>query len=126
MTMAGYDTEIQLTRNRDLDNCLARRRAIETAFRMGRWKNAHRDSLLLRDHIAAPILRTALQITGLYSRGTRNALEPAVSQLRLEFENLPESFHGFRVLHLADLHIDGVDGLAEVVPPADAVAPAHR
>src|SRR2546427_10165619 len=32
MTMPGYDAESQLTRNRDLENRLARRRAIETAF----------------------------------------------------------------------------------------------
>ena len=122
--MAGYDTEIQSMRNRDLENRLARRRAIENAFRMGGWKKAHRDSLLLRDHIAAPILRAALQITGLYSRGTRNALEPTVPQLRLELEILPESFHGFRILHLADLHIDGVGGLAEVVAERVAALPA--
>ncbi len=113
--MPDYETPVQAARYRDLENRLVRRRAVEAAFRIGRGKNAHRDSLVLRGHIAGPILRLALQITGLYSRGTRNALKPAVRHLRLEFGNLPESFHGFRLLHLADLHIDGIDGLAEVV-----------
>ncbi len=121
--MPDYEIATQAARKRDLENRLARRRAVEAAFRIGRGKNAHRDSLLLRDHIAAPILRLALQITGLYSRGTRNALQPAARHWRLEFESLPESFHGFRLLHLADLHIDGIDGLAEVVAERVAALP---
>ena len=107
-------------RNPDLENRLVRRRAAEEAFRTNRGQIAHRDSLLLRDHITAPILRWGLQALGLYARGARNALQPVVWHLRLEFDSLPESFHGFRLLHLSDLHIDGMDGLAEVV--ADRVA----
>ncbi|HEY6292574.1 MAG TPA: metallophosphoesterase [Terriglobia bacterium] len=106
-------TEFEL--QRDLEKRLARRRAAEASLHEGRRKNAHQDSLLLRDHVAAPILRAALRITGLYSRGVRNALDPAVRHIRLEFADVPESFDGFRVLHLADLHIDGMDGLAEIV-----------
>jgi uncharacterized protein len=113
MSMTNNGTELQL--GRSSDQRLARRRAIETAIRTGGQSNARRDSLLLRDHIAEPILRAALQIMGLYSRGVRNALEPVLRHRRFEFETLPESFHGFRILHLADLHIDGVDGLAEIV-----------
>src|SRR6516225_8892856 len=123
MTMPDYKTAIQTARNRDLENRLVRRREVEAAFRIGRGHNAHRDSLPLRDHIAAPILRSALQIMGLYSRGTRNALQPVVRHLRLEFESLPESFQGFRLLHLADLHIDGIDGLAEVLAERVAALP---
>jgi hypothetical protein len=43
-----------------------------------------------------------------------------VRHLRLEFQDLPASFDGFRILHLSDLHIDGMDGLAEIV--ADRIA----
>jgi len=111
-------TELQLSRT--LEERLACRRAVETAIGTGQQRDAHRDALLLRDHITEPILRRALHIMGLYSRGVRNALEPTIRHVLFEFENLPESFHGFRILHLADLHIDGVDGLAEIV--ADRVA----
>lgn len=52
---------------------------------------------------------------GLYGRGRANALQPVVRDVRLEFENLPAGLDGFRILHLSDFHIDGVDGLAEVV-----------
>src|SRR6516162_7124368 len=98
------ETGTQVHPRRRLEKRLACRRAIETAIRTGRRKNAHRDALVLRDRIAEPILRAALKITGLYSRGIRNALEPVVRYLPLEFESLPESFHGIRILHLADLH----------------------
>ena len=122
--MLDCETAIRAARNRNLEVRLVRRRAVEAAFRTGSGKNAHRDSLLLRDHIGAPVLRLALQITGLYSRGTRNTLQPVVRRRRLEFDNLPENFHGFRLLHLADLHIDGIDGLAEVVAERVAALPA--
>ena len=58
-----------------------------------------------------PLLKLALKTTGLYRRGLRNALQLGVRQLRFEFPNLPPRLHGFRILHLSDLHIDGVDGL---------------
>jgi predicted MPP superfamily phosphohydrolase len=120
--MTGDATELQLARS--LEERLARRRGIETALRTGQRRNAHRDALLLRDHIAGPILHAALQILGLYPRGIRNALDPVVRHLRFEFENLPESFHGFRILHLSDLHVDGMDGLAEIVAERVAALPA--
>lgn len=105
----GYDV------TRDLESRLSRRRTIEAAI-----QGAHRDSFISWDDIARPVLNTFLKATGLYSRGVRNALCPIVRHVRLEFEDLPRSFDGFRILHLADLHIDALDGLAEVV--ADIVA----
>jgi predicted MPP superfamily phosphohydrolase len=111
--MINSDIDVQLAR--DLEKRLARRRTIEAEIRAGGWKKAHRDSLLLRDQIVAPLLRAALQITGIYERGIRNALDPIVRHVRLEFDDLPDGFDGFRILHLADIHIGGVDGLAEVV-----------
>jgi len=116
--MIYSDSEFEVTH--DLEKRLAPRRAIEAAIRSGTWQHAHKDSLVVRERIARPILRTMLKIAGIYERGIRNALQPVVRHLRLEFEELPASFDGFRILHLADLHIDGMDGLAEIV--ADRVA----
>jgi uncharacterized protein len=99
----------------DLEQRLARRRAIEGELREGNRKLAHGESLLLRDRIAAPVLRTALRTVGLYSRGLRNALAPIVRHLKFQFAALPDSFDGFQILHLTDLHIDGMHGLAEIV-----------
>ena len=109
----GYDV------TRDLESRLSKRRTIEAALHEPIGKDAHRDSFI--DHVAGPVLNTFLKATRLYSRGVRNALRPIVRYVRLEFEDLPASFDGFRILHLADLHIDALDGLAEVV--ADLVSP---
>ncbi|MGH9447660.1 MAG: metallophosphoesterase, partial [Terriglobia bacterium] len=98
-----------------LEQRLARRRVIEGGIREGKRKPAHGESLLLRDRIAAPVLRTALRMVGLYSRGLRNALSPIVRHLRFQSPGLPDNFDGFRILHLTDLHIDGMHGLAEIV-----------
>jgi hypothetical protein len=61
------------------------------------------------------ILETGLRATGLRRRGERNALTPVLKHLRFTFETLPEAFHGFKILHLSDLHLDGLTGLAERV-----------
>jgi predicted MPP superfamily phosphohydrolase len=45
----------------------------------------------------------------------RNAFHPILRKIRFEFPNLPECLNGFQVLHLSDLHIDGMDGMAEIL-----------
>ncbi|MGH9652020.1 MAG: metallophosphoesterase [Bryobacteraceae bacterium] len=62
-----------------------------------------------------PLLKLGLKASGLYPRGAANALQPVVRSLRLECPGLPAAFHGYRILQISDLHIDGVDGLAEIV-----------
>ncbi len=47
-------------------------------------------------------------------------MRPVVRHLRPEFAELPPHLDGFRILHLSDLHVDGMDGLAEIL--ADLVA----
>ena len=61
------------------------------------------------------LLDTGLRATGLRRRGERNALAPVLKHLRFTFDTLPDAFHGFKILHLSDLHIDGLSGLAERV-----------
>lgn len=61
---------------------------------------------------------------GLYSRGLRNAVSPVIRKLTLHFADLPPAFDGFQILHLADFHIDRVDGLTEaLVPLLEALRP---
>ena len=67
--------------------------------------------------IVKPLVAAGLKFLNLYDRGMREALSPVVTELELGFPNLPRAFDGFRVLHLSDLHIDGVDGLTEVLVP---------
>jgi predicted MPP superfamily phosphohydrolase len=61
------------------------------------------------------LLGTGLRATGLRQRGVRNALAPVLKHLRFTFDTLPDAFHGFKILHLSDLHLDGLSGLAERV-----------
>src|SRR5215813_1841116 len=61
------------------------------------------------------LLRVALRLTGLRARGERNALTPVLREIRLTYAHLPESFCGFKLLHLSDLHADGVRGLADAI-----------
>ena len=57
----------------------------------------------------------SLRLTGLRQRGEHNALTPVIREIRLTYANLPESFCGFKMLHLSDLHADGVTGLADAI-----------
>jgi predicted MPP superfamily phosphohydrolase len=41
--------------------------------------------------------------------------DPVIREIRLTYANLPESFCGFTMLHLTDLHADGVTGLADAI-----------
>jgi hypothetical protein len=70
------------------------------------------------DHkVMRPGLEIGLRVVGLYGLGRRNSLLPQIREICLHFPNLPAAFDGFRLLHLSDFHIDGVDGLAEALAP---------
>jgi predicted MPP superfamily phosphohydrolase len=72
----------------------------------GRW---HAESL----GVACTLLKGALHILGLRAMGERNARQPIVRDIRLTYDALPEGFCGFKILHLSDIHADGLPGLAE-------------
>jgi hypothetical protein len=105
----------QITTQSDLELRLAARRAIEAGHHKGRRAHGHGDFMLAHDRVTGFMLRAVLQTTGLYQRGVANALRVELRHLRLEFRNLRPSLCGFRILHLADLHIDGMEGLAEIL-----------
>jgi predicted MPP superfamily phosphohydrolase len=90
------------------------RLAVEAEF--ARLGHTYRHGPLHRflDHkVQRPLLIAGFSLLGLYGQGKRNALQPIVRTIRLDFKDLPASFEGFRLMHLSDFHIDGVDGLAE-------------
>ncbi len=58
-----------------------------------------------------PLIKLGLQASGLYGRGVQNALRPVVRNLQLTFDNLPDAFDGYTLLHLSDFHIDGIPDL---------------
>jgi predicted MPP superfamily phosphohydrolase len=100
---------------RNLEERLASRRAAESLGRKTFRNSGHNPVLVHCHRFVTPLLRIALRSTGLYARGIQNALQLQVRHHRLSFSHLPEPLNGFRILHLSDLHIDGMDGLTEVL-----------
>lgn len=64
------------------------------------------------------IMKTAFRLLGLYDRGKRNALIFEENRVAFDFEDLPDSFDGYTVLFLSDLHLDGLEGLTERIQSA--------
>ena len=63
--------------------------------------------------LAVALFGLGLKLIGLYRRGVRNALDIRLTRLDLVFPDLPEAFDGFTILHLTDLHVDGLPGTME-------------
>ena len=84
----------------------------------GKSFRRHAGRMKLEGYFVKPVLNAVLRASGLYQRGVRNALQPAITHVQLRFANLPQRFDGFRILHLSDLHIDALPGLAERVAAA--------
>ena len=59
------------------------------------------------------ILRAIFRVAWLRARGERNARNAVVRTLRFTFDSLPSAFCGFTILHLSDIHADGLTGLSE-------------
>ena len=106
---------VETGQRRELRPLLAPRRAVEAMHRKGRRAHGRGDFILRHDRLVAPVLKAALRLAGVYSRGVRNARNPLVRQWRFESGNLPAGFDGFRILQLADLHVDCMDDFASVV-----------
>lgn len=58
--------------------------------------------------IIRPILKGSLKAVGLLNRALRNSLDYRVETVTVPLRELPPSFHGFRILHLSDLHLEGI------------------
>lgn len=70
------------------------------------WARRGRAPHSRRFHYLKVLLKVGLRLTALRSRGERNAFSPVLQHIRFEFDTLPEAFHGFKMLHLTDLHAD--------------------
>jgi len=51
-------------------------------------------------------LRYTLKVIGLYERGQQNARRIRVQENIIALANLPETFDGYTILHISDLHVD--------------------
>lgn len=61
------------------------------------------------------LIRRTLKFFGIYQIGHRNALALRIEQNELSFDDLPEAFDGFRILHISDIHIDGTPELLPLI-----------
>jgi predicted MPP superfamily phosphohydrolase len=78
-----------------------------------KWSRRGRSYYGKRWRIRDTVVRATLRLLRLRARGERNALHPAIRSLPFTFDTLPEIFRGFTILHLTDLHADGLPGLAD-------------
>lgn len=58
-------------------------------------------------------LKLMLHLIGFYKKGVRNAENITLKETALYFPNLPKAFDKFTILHLSDLHLDGMEGLED-------------
>jgi predicted MPP superfamily phosphohydrolase len=61
------------------------------------------------------IFAVLLKIVNLYERGYCNVTNVVTNNVTFDFIDLPESFDAYRILHLTDLHLDCVDGIADII-----------
>src|SRR5215472_7945558 len=73
-------------------------------------------------YLSPPIVRTLLQLSGLYWRARKNAARIEVRHNDIAVAALPRTFDGYTILHLSDLHVDlnpeAMQRLAELLPRA--------
>ena len=118
MTFGDVQESPAISRATTLAERLEPRLAVERHFaRIGHTYRHGKAFRLFDTKIMRPGLRIGLRAFGLYETGRRNSLSPQVREITLHYPNLPSSFDGFRLLHISDFHIDGVDGLAETLVP---------
>ncbi|MGR3319462.1 MAG: metallophosphoesterase [Candidatus Anammoxibacter sp.] len=56
-----------------------------------------------------------LHLTGQFERGYRNAKNIVLREMDLTFPDLPKQFDSFTILHISDLHLDGMPGIEETI-----------
>lgn len=64
---------------------------------------------------ARSLISGVFRLSGLYRRARRNALRLRVVHNRVRLRELPQAFHGFRILHLSDLHLDMSEAFPHVL-----------
>ena len=92
-----------------------KRRLIEQG-QLTSWERRGRGAFTI-EHVPfhRTILQTIFRVGWLRARGERNARNAVVRSLRFTFDSLPSALCGFTILHLSDLHADGLTGLSESV-----------
>ncbi|MDD3815130.1 MAG: CDP-archaeol synthase [Desulfocapsaceae bacterium] len=97
-------------------------RQIRSTVRLREWRACHSplarwQALFNLTSVLADLvfLTTLFKVSGLYEKGTRNALKIEVVKKTFCFPSLPDAFEQFCILLLTDLHLDGLDGLTDTL-----------
>ncbi len=64
------------------------------------------------------VIEFGLKLSGLHSRGHRNALDIQVRDIDIHLPTLPRELDGYRIMHLTDLHLDAIEGLDRTLSKA--------
>ena len=59
------------------------------------------------------VLRKSLKVLNMENRGLRNVINFKLVEREISLKDLDSYWHGKRILHLSDTHLDGVPGLLE-------------
>ncbi|MCP4991184.1 MAG: metallophosphoesterase [Colwellia sp.] len=95
------------------DNAMFNKRLeIEDSFKQ---KNAQAGGAFENLKIIHRLLRSLLNIFCLEQRGLQNLFDFNVIERQVDIALLPKVFDGFKILHLSDIHLDGIAGLTEKI-----------
>ncbi len=64
---------------------------------------------------AVHIFAFFLKVFNYYQKGYGNAMNVMVKKVEFDFDDLPKSFDGYKILHLSDLHIGCIEGLEDII-----------
>ncbi len=97
-------------------------RIVKSKVRIREWRACHlplaryQKWFNLTSFLSDQLLLTwFFKITGLYATGMKNAADIHLVEKTFSLPQLPKVFEGYRILLLTDLHLDGVEGVAEKV-----------
>ncbi len=97
-------------------------RVIRSNIRIREWRACHEPLARwqtwfnLTSFLSNQVFLTWLfKLTGLYTKGIKNARDLKIEEKNFFFDHLPPSFDGFRIVFLTDLHLDGLDDLAHKI-----------
>lgn len=97
-------------------------RIIRSSVRLREWRACHvplarwHKWLNFESYVYYRVLLARFfTLVGMYDQGLRNTLNVRLEEQTFWLPALPAQFDGFRILLMTDLHLDGLDGLTDVV-----------
>lgn len=78
----------------------------------------HAETLHWRHRVMRFLVHWGLTCTGLLARARQHARQPEVVERTVHLPNLPESFDGYRILHLTDFHFEFIPELPGILNQA--------